>query len=64
MLSHVKETDEAVPYRSGDFMYYTRTVKVRTESLTHYSPTRHPSQPPARSLARSVTRSRTHALRH
>ena len=26
-LSHTKETDECVPYRSGDFFYYGRTVK-------------------------------------
>jgi oligopeptidase B len=26
MLSHIKETDESVPYRLGDFFYSTRTV--------------------------------------
>ena len=25
MLSHIKETDESVPYRDGEFYYYTRT---------------------------------------
>lgn len=25
MLSHIKETDESVPYRWGDYFYYTRT---------------------------------------
>jgi oligopeptidase B len=25
MLSHIKETDVSVPYRNGDFWYYTRT---------------------------------------
>ncbi|HEX3569220.1 MAG TPA: S9 family peptidase [Acidobacteriaceae bacterium] len=27
MLSHIKETDESVPYRLGDWFYYTRTVE-------------------------------------
>ncbi len=27
MLSHIKETDESVPYRLGDFFYTTRTVE-------------------------------------
>ncbi|MDT4967455.1 MAG: oligopeptidase [Acidobacteriota bacterium] len=27
MISHIKETDEAVPYREGDYFYYLRTVK-------------------------------------
>jgi len=27
MLSHIKETDESVPYRLGDFFYSTRTVE-------------------------------------
>ena len=27
MLSHVKETDEAVPYPHGDYLYYTKTIK-------------------------------------
>ena len=26
-LSHLKETDEDVPYKDGNFFYYTRTVK-------------------------------------
>jgi len=26
-LSHIKETDEEVPYPWGAFFYYTRTVK-------------------------------------
>ena len=27
MLSHIKETDESVPYRQGDWFYSTRTVE-------------------------------------
>ncbi|HEU4435737.1 MAG TPA: hypothetical protein VFR51_20290, partial [Pyrinomonadaceae bacterium] len=27
MVSHIKETDTQVPYRRGDYFYYTRTVK-------------------------------------
>jgi oligopeptidase B len=27
MLSHIKETDESIPYRLGDFFYSTRTVE-------------------------------------
>ncbi|HEU4479552.1 MAG TPA: hypothetical protein VFR80_13625, partial [Pyrinomonadaceae bacterium] len=27
MVSHIKETDENVPYRMGDYFYYSRTVK-------------------------------------
>ena len=27
MISHIKETDEAFPYREGDYFYYSRTVK-------------------------------------
>ena len=27
MLSHIKETDESVPYRLGDWFYSTRTVE-------------------------------------
>jgi len=27
MLSHIKETDESVPFRYGDWFYYTRTVE-------------------------------------
>ena len=27
MLSHIKETDESVPYRHRDFFYYSRTVE-------------------------------------
>jgi oligopeptidase B len=26
MLSHIKQTDDSVPYRWGDYFYYTRTV--------------------------------------
>ena len=29
MLSHIKETDESVPYRLGDWFYSTRTVEGR-----------------------------------
>src|SRR5262245_21054527 len=27
ILSHIKQTDESVPYRWGDYFYYTRTVE-------------------------------------
>ncbi len=27
MLSHIKETDESLPYRDGSFFYYSRTVE-------------------------------------
>ena len=27
MVGHIKETDENVPYRQGDYFYYSRTVK-------------------------------------
>ncbi|HEX3186155.1 MAG TPA: hypothetical protein VHQ94_15260, partial [Pyrinomonadaceae bacterium] len=27
MVSHIKETDTNVPYRRGDYFYYTRTEK-------------------------------------
>jgi len=27
MISHIQETDVSVPYRDGDWLYYTRTVK-------------------------------------
>jgi oligopeptidase B len=27
LLSHVKETDEAVPYPNGNFFYYSKTIK-------------------------------------
>jgi oligopeptidase B len=27
MVSHIKETDENVPYRQGDYFYYSRTVQ-------------------------------------
>jgi len=27
MVGHIKETDENVPYRDGDYFYYSRTVK-------------------------------------
>ena len=27
MLSHIKETDESVPYRDRGWYYYTRTVE-------------------------------------
>ena len=27
MLSHIKETDESVPYRLGDYFYTTRTIE-------------------------------------
>ena len=33
MLSHIKETDESVPYRLGDFFYTTRTVEGSQYSI-------------------------------
>src|ERR1700750_3073701 len=27
MLSHIKQTDDSVPYKSGNYFYYTRTVE-------------------------------------
>ena len=27
MISHIKETDDSVPYHQGDYFYYSRTVK-------------------------------------
>ena len=27
ILSHIKQTDVSVPYRWGDYFYYTRTVE-------------------------------------
>jgi len=33
MLSHIKETDESVPYRLGDFFYSTRTVEGSQYSI-------------------------------
>ena len=27
MVGHIKETDENVPYREGDYFYYSRTVQ-------------------------------------
>jgi oligopeptidase B len=42
MLSHIKETDESVPYRLGDFFYTTRTV----EGLQYPIHARHPAATP------------------
>src|SRR5579863_9242133 len=33
MLSHIKETDESVPYRLGDWFYSTRTVEGSQYSI-------------------------------
>jgi oligopeptidase B len=33
MLSHIKETDESVPYRLGGWFYYTRTVEGSQYSI-------------------------------
>jgi oligopeptidase B len=41
MLSHVKQTDVSVPYRDGDWWYYTRTEEGRQYAIhcrTHGSP--------------------------
>jgi oligopeptidase B len=41
MLSHVKQTDVSVPFRDGDWWYYTRTEEGRQYSIhcrTHGSP--------------------------
>merc|ERR1719174_2596960 len=32
-LSHLKETDDQIPYRQGDFFYYTRTVKGKSYKI-------------------------------
>ena len=29
-LSHLKETDDQIPYRQGDYFYYTRTIKGKS----------------------------------
>src|SRR5580658_2127328 len=29
MVSHIKETDESVPFREGDYFYYSRTEQAR-----------------------------------
>jgi oligopeptidase B len=42
MLSHIKETDESVPYRLGNFFYSTRTV----EGLQYPIHTRRPAANP------------------
>jgi protease II len=26
MIGHIKETDDTVPYRRGDYFYYSRTI--------------------------------------
>src|SRR6185312_3520142 len=33
MLSHIKETDESVPYRMGDWFYFTRTLEGSQYSI-------------------------------
>jgi oligopeptidase B len=33
MVNHIKETDEQVPYRRGDYFYYTRTEKGKQYSI-------------------------------
>src|ERR1700723_2505042 len=33
MLSHVKQTDVSVPFREGDFWYYTRTEEGRQYAI-------------------------------
>lgn len=33
MVGHIKETDENVPYRQGDYFYYSRTVKGMQYSI-------------------------------
>ena len=41
MLSHIKQTDVSVPYRDGDWWYYTRTEEGRQYAIhcrTHGSP--------------------------
>ena len=42
MLSHIKETDESVPYRLGDWFYTTRTV----EGLQYAIHARHAASSP------------------
>src|ERR1022692_4708264 len=41
MLSHIKQTDVSVPFRDGDWWYYTRTEEGRQYAIhcrTHGSP--------------------------
>lgn len=33
ILSHVKETDETVPFRLGEYVYYSRTEKGREHAI-------------------------------
>ena len=33
MLSHMKQTDVSVPYRDGDWWYYTRTEEGRQYAI-------------------------------
>jgi len=33
ILSHIKQTDNSVPYRWGDYFYYTRTVEGQQYSI-------------------------------
>ena len=33
ILSHIKQTDNTVPYRSGDYFYYSRTVEGQQYSI-------------------------------
>jgi oligopeptidase B len=42
MLSHIKETDESVPYRLGDFFYTTRTVEGSQYSIHCRRPAANP----------------------
>ena len=35
MLSHIKETDESVPYRDRGWFYYTRTVERQSVPAIH-----------------------------
>src|SRR6266702_2731467 len=42
MLSHIKETDESVPYRLGDYFYSTRTVEGSQYSIHCRRPATNP----------------------
>jgi len=47
MLSHVKQTDVSVPFRDGDWWYYTRTEEGLQYAI-HCRPTALPTQPKTR----------------
>ena len=48
MLSHIKETDESVPYRYGEWFYLTRTVEGSQYAIHARRPARGPQEIPSR----------------